>query len=489
MPPARHDLRRADQGDDAAHDLRHGRHRPAHRPEHRRARGLLRRDPADDRHRHVHHQRHRARRRQPAAPQPGRLLRPRQGQDPLVGQAPLQRARDSVPWLVARLRVRPEGHHLRPHRPPPEDARDRAPPRARLLDAGPAQLFLQHRDRLRRKGREVREERRIRPPRGPALDARHQGGQRNRRQEEHQVHQGGHQEAQGGEDRSPPGRPRGAPGQGRGARRRRRRDRRGPARVQRGAHPGQARQAPRRGHRRVQDPLHRRPQRRQLPPRHPARGEGEDERRRHHGDLPPSPPGRPAHARDREAALQQSILQPRAIRPLEGRPVEAQLQVLPRRPRRAASAARHDGAHRAGHPRDGSPPHRAEERPRLGRRHRPPRQPPRSRGRRAHGEPIPHRFGSYGARDQRAHVDVARDRHAHAARPHQREARQRRRQRVLWLLAALAVHGPDQPALRSHAQASSLGARAGRSHARARGLRGARRAPDALRPHLPHRDA
>ena len=50
---------------------------------------------------------------------------------------------------------------------------------------------------------------------------------------------------------------------------------------------------------------------------------------------------------------------------------------------------------------------------------------------------------------------------------------------------AVAVHGPDQPALRDHAQAASLGARARRSVARARRLRGARRAPDALRPHLP----
>ena len=56
-------------------------------------------------------------------------------------------------------------------------------------------------------------------------------------------------------------------------------------------------------------------------------------------------------------------------------------------------------------------------------------------------------------------------------------------------LAALAVHGPDEPALRGHAQAPSLGPRARRSHARARGLRSPRRAPDALRPHLPDRDA
>ena len=56
-------------------------------PRRQRAGSLLRRDPADDRERHVHHQRHRARHRQPAAPLAGRVLRSRQGQDPLVGQA------------------------------------------------------------------------------------------------------------------------------------------------------------------------------------------------------------------------------------------------------------------------------------------------------------------------------------------------------------------------------------------------------------------
>ena len=43
-------------------------------------------------------------------------------------------------------------------------------------------------------------------------------------------------------------------------------------------------------------------------------------------------------------------------------------------------------------------------------------------------------------------------------------------------LAAVAVHGPDEPALRGHAQAAPLGPRAGRSDPRARRLRGARRA-------------
>ena len=65
----------------------------------------------------------------------------------------------------------------------------------------------------------------------------------------------------------------------------------------------------------------------------------------------------------------------------------------------------------------------------------------------------------------------------------------RRGEGVLRQLAALAVHGPDEPALGGHAQASSLRARTGRSHARARGLRSPRRSPDPLRPYLPDRDA
>ena len=76
-----------------------------------------------------------------------------------------------------------------------------------------------------------------------------------------------------------------------------------------------------------------------------------------------------------------------------------------------------------------------------------------------------------------------------AERPDQRQAGGRRGARVLRLVAAVAVHGPDQPALRSDAQAPRLGARAGRPHPRARGLRGPRRPPDPLWPDLPDRDA
>jgi hypothetical protein len=97
------------------------------------------------------------------------------------------------------------------------------------------------------------------------------------------------------------------------------------------------------------------------------------------------------------------------------------------------------------------------------RRHRPPRQSPGARGRRAHGEPVPHRSRSDGAGDQRAHEHVSGDRDAHAARPDQCEARLRGGQGVLRFEPALSVHGPDQPAQRGDPQASPLGPRARRS--------------------------
>ena len=56
-------------------------------------------------------------------------------------------------------------------------------------------------------------------------------------------------------------------------------------------------------------------------------------------------------------------------------------------------------------------------------------------------------------------------------------------------IAAQPVHGPDEPAGRADAQASSFRAWPGRPYARARRLRSARRALLALRPHVPDRDA
>jgi DNA-directed RNA polymerase subunit beta len=60
---------------------------------------------------------------------------------------------------------------------------------------------------------------------------------------------------------------------------------------------------------------------------------------------------------------------------------------------------------------------------------------------------------------------------------------------VLRLLAAVAVHGPDELARRPDAPAPPVGARRRRPDPRARADRGARRPPDALRPHVPDRDA
>ncbi len=60
-----------------------------------------------------------------------------------------------------------------------------------------------------------------------------------------------------------------------------------------------------------------------------------------------------------------------------------------------------------------------------------------------------------------------------------------RDQGVLRFVAAVAVHGPEQPAVGGHAQASRVRPRPGRPDARARQLRSPRRAPDPLRPRLP----
>ncbi len=86
-------------------------------------------------------------------------------------------------------------------------------------------------------------------------------------------------------------------------------------------------------------------------------------------------------------------------------------------------------------------------------------------------------------------LTIAESRAAHAAGNDQRQAGGGRGQGILRLLAAVAVHGPEQPAVRSDAQASRLGARPGRPHARACRLRSPRRAPDALRPRVPDRDS
>ena len=116
------------------------------------------------------------------------------------------------------------------------------------------------------------------------------------------------------------------------------------------------------------------------------------------------------------------------------------------------------------------------------------RQPAPAHGGRADPGGVPRRPVPDGARRPRADDDGGR-RHDHAADDHQHPARRRGAEGVLRLLAALAVHGPDELARRPHAPAPPLGARRRRPDARARADRGARRPPDPLRPHVPDRDA
>ncbi len=125
VPGARHDVRRAAQGDDPARRLEQG---PGDGrqddPRHQGAGGLLRRHPAHGRPRHLHHQRHRAGHRQPAPPVAGRLL-PHRGQDAL------RRADHPVPRVVGGVRVRREEPAVRPDRPQAQVPRDGVPAGAR----------------------------------------------------------------------------------------------------------------------------------------------------------------------------------------------------------------------------------------------------------------------------------------------------------------------------------------------------------------------
>ena len=91
------------------------------------------------------------------------------------------------------------------------------------------------------------------------------------------------------------------------------------------------------------------------------------------------------------------------------------------------------------------------------RRHRPLRQPPDADRRRADPEPAAHRPGPDGAGGPRADDDPGR-RGDHAAVADQHPARGGCAEGVLRHLAALAVHGPDQPDRRPDPQAPPLGA-------------------------------
>ncbi len=96
-------------------------------------------------------------------------------------------------------------------------------------------------------------------------------------------------------------------------------------------------------------------------------------------------PGEPPTLRDRGGAVQLAVLRFRALRPLRGRPREDEHAARPRRRGHRARAAQ--GRHPRGHQDAGRPARRQG----RDRRHRPSRQPPRALGRRADGEPVPHR--------------------------------------------------------------------------------------------------
>ena len=106
---------------------------------------------------------------------------------------------------------------------------------------------------------------------------------------------------------------------------------------------------------------------------------------------------------------------------------------------------------------------------------------------RARAGRVPHRAGAHGARHPRAPHHRG-PRHHRAGHAGQHPPGRGRPQGVLRLLAALAVHGPDQLAVGPHASPAPERPGRGRPHARARAHRGPRRAPHALRPHVPHRD-
>ena len=142
MPSARHDLRRADQGQDSARHLGR-RERPSLDQERQGAGSLLRRDSADDRQRHLHGQRDRARHRVAAPSLARSVLRARQGPHPFDRQAVVLGAHHSLSRKLDRFRIRPARRALCAHRSAPQVSRDRAAARAGHDHRGPAQLLLQ----------------------------------------------------------------------------------------------------------------------------------------------------------------------------------------------------------------------------------------------------------------------------------------------------------------------------------------------------------
>ena len=239
-------------------------------------------------------------------------------------------------------------------------------------------------------------------------------------------------------------------------------------------------------HRRLRSLLPRARRSRHRDLRHAAQRQRQGPERSADRNLSQAAPRRSAHPRHRHAAVPGHVLRPAQVRFLARGPHEVQHQAA----RQGRShAARQAHPRSRGFPRHHQVPAEAAQRHRRGRRYRSPGQPPRARRGRIARKPVPHRPGAHGARHQREDVRLPGNVHGHAARPGERQAGHGRHPRILRIQPALAVHGSDQSALGDHAQAASFRAGTGRSVPRARRIRSPRRAPHALRPHLPHRDA
>ena len=171
-------------------------------------------------------------------------------------------------------------------------------------------------------------------------------------------------------------------------------------------------------------------------------GQGSDAQREGSAvaDLRAAPSGRRARRADGQAGARAAVLLAQALRP------------RPRGPLQDQPAARHEHAgrlHRAVEGRfrrDRSIPRRAPRRPRPRRRHRPSGQPPHSFGRRVDREPVLGRPEPHGAPGEGAHVDQHRSGKDLARRPRERANGVGGDPGVLRIVAAVAVHGSDQPA-------------------------------------------
>ena len=142
---------------------------------------------------------------------------------------------------------------------------------------------------------------------------------------------------------------------------------------------------------------HRLRQHRPVDPQHAEGRQGRGRRQRAGRHLPRHAPRRAADARDRGRAVLRPVLRPRALRPLGGRPRQAQHAPRPRRRGHGHDAAQ--GRHPRGRPGAGEPQGRQG----RDRRHRQSRQPPRPLGRRAAREPVSRRPAAHGARGEGAH--------------------------------------------------------------------------------------